>query len=97
MVIMGIRMMSAWKLPASLSSPRAAASDPKPMTALMPLKAMTAVQALCSKMKSRLEKLTTHIRELARKIRGKVGVSEISFMSVGRFLTAISAAMKAAA
>ncbi|MCU1226590.1 MAG: hypothetical protein JWQ42_4683 [Edaphobacter sp.] len=94
---MGIRMMSAWKLPASLSSPRAVASDPNPRTALMPLKAMTAVQALCSKMKSRPVKLTTHIREVALRGRGTVGVSEISFMNVVVSLTAISDAMKSAA
>jgi hypothetical protein len=91
---MGTRMMSVWKVPASLLSPRAAARDPNPIAAPTPLKAITAVQALCNTIKRRLVKLTTHICELARTSRGKVGVSEISFITVVVVLIAISSPTK---
>jgi hypothetical protein len=89
-------MTSVWKVPVSLLSPRAAARDPNPMAAPIPLKAMVAVQTLCSKTKSRLVKLTTQNRELARTSRGKVGVSEISFMTVVVFLAPISSPTRSA-
>jgi hypothetical protein len=80
----------------SLLSPRIAAKDPNPMAAPIPLKAMVAVQALCNKMKSRLVKLIAQVRELPRTSRGKVGVSEISFMTVVVFLAPISSPTRSA-
>jgi hypothetical protein len=89
---MGIRMISLWKPPASLLRPSAAASDPNPTAVLIPPKAMTAVHALCNKMKSRLVKLTTHIREFAATDGGESCFSEILFMRFVVFLVAIRAA-----
>jgi len=79
-IIIGMRMTSAWKLPVNLLRPRAVANDPKPITALIPLIAMTAVQALCSKIKSRQVKLTAHIRGPAVMISAEAGSSEILLM-----------------
>ena len=40
----------------------AAANDPSPTAAWIPLKATATVQALCNKMNKRLVRLTAHIR-----------------------------------
>lgn len=62
-------------------TPRAAANDPSPIAAPLPLKAITAVQALCSRIKSRLVKLTAHIRELAG-----TNFDNVCFLSISRLL-----------
>lgn len=77
---MGMRMTSAWKLPASLPRPRAAAKDPNPTPTLIPLNNKTAVQALCNRMNSKLVKVTAHIRGLAAVVGAMARSDEILVM-----------------
>ena len=60
MIIMGMRMTSAWKPLEGLPRPAAAASAERPMRTRTPLTAITKVQALCSRMKPKLTMATDH-------------------------------------
>jgi hypothetical protein len=62
-IIIGIRITSRWKPPAGAWMPIvASASALRPMATRTPLIAMTAVQALCKTINTRLVMLTSHVR-----------------------------------
>lgn len=86
---MGMRIASEWNRPVSLVRPRAAANDPKPSTVLKPPNTMAAVHALCNKIKSRLVKLTAHIRGVAA-----VGDAEVDSDGIGFMEIAISLVLR---